>query len=327
AERNAALATGRRGGRLSDLRTDHEEQGDVEGAPRLLQHLHPQGTIAGRQPRPEARVSVRRAEGGERLATPELHHLSLLHPAALLLLRVDAGHPLGAAAQWRPGHQLDDGVRAAPSPLPPPLSHDRTHLCPDGAPLPHGGRPHPRSAAQVRRVGSRRVRVRLDLVWLAAVADRRALALPDPRRDAETLGLSRAHRGRQAEDSRPQLCAPLRLVWRTCGAGRRLSPGAQDLRVAHPRLAQEGDGVSRLRCGQHLAGAKGVLGDGSSPESYALRLGAKGVDKRGLRINTRKGEIMATPIRTRKISHVLLHVSDIERSVKFYTDILGFKES
>jgi len=31
----------------------------------------------------------------------------------------------------------------------------------------------------------------------------------------------------------------------------------------------------------------------------------------------------ATPIRTRKISHVLLHVSDIERSVKFYTDILG----
>src|SRR5207237_6285572 len=35
----------------------------------------------------------------------------------------------------------------------------------------------------------------------------------------------------------------------------------------------------------------------------------------------------ATPIRTRKISHVLLHVSDIERSVKFYTDILGFKES
>ena len=36
---------------------------------------------------------------------------------------------------------------------------------------------------------------------------------------------------------------------------------------------------------------------------------------------------MTTPIRTRKISHVLLHVSDIERSVKFYTEILGFKES
>ena len=36
---------------------------------------------------------------------------------------------------------------------------------------------------------------------------------------------------------------------------------------------------------------------------------------------------MATPIRTSKISHVLLHVSDVERSVKFYTEILGFKES
>ena len=36
---------------------------------------------------------------------------------------------------------------------------------------------------------------------------------------------------------------------------------------------------------------------------------------------------MGTLIRTRKVSHVLLHVSDVERSVKFYTEILGFKES
>ena len=36
---------------------------------------------------------------------------------------------------------------------------------------------------------------------------------------------------------------------------------------------------------------------------------------------------MATPIHTRKVSHVLLHVSDVERSVKFYTEILGFQES
>ncbi len=36
---------------------------------------------------------------------------------------------------------------------------------------------------------------------------------------------------------------------------------------------------------------------------------------------------MQSPIRTRKVSHVLLNVSDIERSVKFYTEVLGFKES
>ena len=36
---------------------------------------------------------------------------------------------------------------------------------------------------------------------------------------------------------------------------------------------------------------------------------------------------MATPIRTRKVSHVVLNVSDVERSIRFYTEILGFKLS
>jgi len=36
---------------------------------------------------------------------------------------------------------------------------------------------------------------------------------------------------------------------------------------------------------------------------------------------------MATPIRTRKVSHVGLNVSDIEKSIRFYTEILGFKLS
>jgi catechol 2,3-dioxygenase len=36
---------------------------------------------------------------------------------------------------------------------------------------------------------------------------------------------------------------------------------------------------------------------------------------------------MATPIKTRKVSHVVLNVTDIERSIKFYTEILGFKLS
>lgn len=36
---------------------------------------------------------------------------------------------------------------------------------------------------------------------------------------------------------------------------------------------------------------------------------------------------MATPIKTRKVSHVVLNVSDVERSIRFYTEILGFKLS
>ena len=34
---------------------------------------------------------------------------------------------------------------------------------------------------------------------------------------------------------------------------------------------------------------------------------------------------MATPIRTRKVSHVVLNVSNMERSIKFYTELLGFQ--
>ncbi|MPZ13293.1 MAG: hypothetical protein GEU73_02500 [Chloroflexi bacterium] len=36
---------------------------------------------------------------------------------------------------------------------------------------------------------------------------------------------------------------------------------------------------------------------------------------------------MTTPIRTRKVSHVVLNVSDVERSIRFYEDVLGFKLS
>ena len=38
-------------------------------------------------------------------------------------------------------------------------------------------------------------------------------------------------------------------------------------------------------------------------------------------------ERMATPIKTHKVSHVVFNVSDIERSIRFYTEILGFKLS
>ncbi|HLG69012.1 MAG TPA: VOC family protein [Chloroflexota bacterium] len=36
---------------------------------------------------------------------------------------------------------------------------------------------------------------------------------------------------------------------------------------------------------------------------------------------------MTTPIKVKKIGHVVYRVSDIERSVKFWTEIMGFKES
>jgi catechol 2,3-dioxygenase len=36
---------------------------------------------------------------------------------------------------------------------------------------------------------------------------------------------------------------------------------------------------------------------------------------------------VATPIKSHKVSHVVLNVSDVERSAKFYTEILGFKIS
>ncbi|MGH7844304.1 MAG: VOC family protein, partial [Candidatus Binatia bacterium] len=34
-----------------------------------------------------------------------------------------------------------------------------------------------------------------------------------------------------------------------------------------------------------------------------------------------------TPIKIKKIGHVVLSVSDIERSTKFWTEIMGFKFS
>jgi len=36
---------------------------------------------------------------------------------------------------------------------------------------------------------------------------------------------------------------------------------------------------------------------------------------------------MPSPIKARKISHVVLNVADVERSIKFYTEILGLKFS
>ena len=34
-----------------------------------------------------------------------------------------------------------------------------------------------------------------------------------------------------------------------------------------------------------------------------------------------------TPVKVKKIGHVVYRVSDVERSVKFWTEVMGFKES
>ncbi|HMH54249.1 MAG TPA: VOC family protein, partial [Candidatus Acidoferrum sp.] len=36
---------------------------------------------------------------------------------------------------------------------------------------------------------------------------------------------------------------------------------------------------------------------------------------------------MGTPVKVRKLGHVVLTVSDIERSTRFWTDIMGFQVS
>src|SRR5439155_1349595 len=50
-----------------------------------------------------------------------------------------------------------------------------------------------------------RVRFGLALVWRSPVADRRLLAVPDPRGDPGAVGLPGAHRGQPAQDPRPEL--------------------------------------------------------------------------------------------------------------------------
>jgi len=36
---------------------------------------------------------------------------------------------------------------------------------------------------------------------------------------------------------------------------------------------------------------------------------------------------MTTPVKVKKLGHVVLTVSDIERTVKFWTEIMGFQVS
>jgi len=45
------------------------------------------------------------------------------------------------------------------------------------------------------------------------------------------------------------------------------------------------------------------------------------------KIQNEKGGNMTTPVKVKKLGHVVLTVSDIERTVKFWTEIMGFQVS
>src|SRR6266699_6409537 len=77
-EPHANVASGRRDRRLPDLRAHRPTWRTVEGPPRLLEHLHPQGVLTGALRYAGVGKSYRHPEGGRRLASVQFHHLSRL---------------------------------------------------------------------------------------------------------------------------------------------------------------------------------------------------------------------------------------------------------
>jgi hypothetical protein len=110
--------------------------------------------------------------------------------------------------------------------------------------------------------------------WLAAMADRGSVALPDPGGRAPAVRLSATHRACQAQDPRPQFGAALRAVGRrgSIRAGR-LPPGATQLRHTG---ADEPEDVARVSGADERQAGPGAapLPDGRRrPEPSALRMG------------------------------------------------------
>ena len=110
-EPDAAMAARRRERRLPDLRGDRAQlrQG-APPAPRLQQHLRPQGPGDQRGADSRARAPHRHPEGRTGLAEPELRDLPLLHQAGVLRLQRVGRHPLGPPARWRARHPVDHRV-------------------------------------------------------------------------------------------------------------------------------------------------------------------------------------------------------------------------
>ena len=136
----------------------------------------------------------------------------------------------GKTARRRTRHQLDHGVRRARGAVQEHLRRDRNNVGFVGRDVPHGGGAHPGSAHEVHGTGSHRLRFGLGLVRIAAVADRRVLAIPDPGGDAEEVRLPGTHAGRETEDSGAEFCQALRhqRQSRTVTLSRRFKPVPKD---------------------------------------------------------------------------------------------------
>jgi hypothetical protein len=183
---------------------------------RLQEHLRAQGPRA-RTARPATRTSRRYAKGRERLAEPELHHLSRVHSARVLPGRISAGDLRRQAARGRTRHQLDHRIRRQRRTLQELLRGDRHHVGIVDRDLPDGGSAHHGTAHEVHGIGPHRVRLRLRLVRLAAVADRRPVALPDPRGTAQKVWIPRVDAIRQAQNPRTEFRPALRCEARPEG--------------------------------------------------------------------------------------------------------------
>ena len=185
-----------------DVRIDRESVSNTAGTETgLQQHLRPQGAVYRPTGKARDRSSRRPAQGGEGLAEPQLHHVSLVHPAAVLHVRRTAGGQGREAAERRARHQLDDRVRHPRRAVQELLRGNRHDLGIIDRDVPDTGRAHHGTADEVHGAGPHRVRFRFGVVRVPAVADRRAVAVPDPRGHAEEVRVPGTHPGREDEKS------------------------------------------------------------------------------------------------------------------------------
>ncbi len=148
---DAPLAPRRREGRLSDLRADRTPQGAARQAPRLLQHLHPQGLLALARRHARDGQPDRHPEGVARLAAVHLHHLPRVlgrHGAVRLVASGARRHPRRAQLPERRAEPaLADAVRPDLRPAAQRGRRDRLDLRQQRRHLADGLRPHARAAA------------------------------------------------------------------------------------------------------------------------------------------------------------------------------------